>query len=167
MCLLLHPGSRFPADWLTRFPEITAENFFGPRPGQQPEVLQGNHYALNVAKHSGESEAEEHDEEEDGPERRDGHFDDGFCEHDEGQSCSLHTLERDRLRRSSVSSAGLNSRMCNICLTYLTEELFQITVGQVQRFKGTWVCLIDVAKKVFVVALCDGVFWEAEEIGHL
>lgn len=61
--------------------------------GQHIEVLQRNHHSLDVAKHSREAEAEEHDEEEDSPEGRNRHFDDGFCEHDEGQTCPLHALK--------------------------------------------------------------------------
>lgn len=75
------------------FQKITTENFLRPASRQQSEVLQRNHNSLDVAEHSGEAKAEEHDEEEDSPQRRNRHLDDGFCEHDECQTCSLHALK--------------------------------------------------------------------------
>lgn len=85
------------------FQKITTENFFGTASRQQFEVLQRNHNSLDVTKHSGEAEAEEHDEEEDSPERRNRHLDDGFCEHDEGQTCSLHALKENTPNISPVN----------------------------------------------------------------
>ena len=76
-----------------KYKEITAEDFFGPCSRQHSEVLQRDHHSLNVAEHSREAEAEEHDEEENRPERGKRHLDDGLCEYDEGQSSSLYTLK--------------------------------------------------------------------------
>ena len=67
----------------------------GPSLGEDPEVLQRLHHPFDVPEHGGQPQAEEHDEEEDGPDGGDGHLGDGLGEHDEGQPRPLHALGRE------------------------------------------------------------------------
>ncbi len=72
---------------------FTSEEFFRPFLGEQVQILQRHHDSLNVPEHGGQSQTEEHDEEQHGPQRRDGHLSDGLGEDDEGQTGSLHSLK--------------------------------------------------------------------------
>lgn len=74
---------------------FTSDRLLRPPFREDVEILKGHHDPLYVPKHGGQSKTEEHDEEQDRPERRDRHLGDGFCEHDEGQTSSLHTLLED------------------------------------------------------------------------
>ena len=73
---------------------VTSECLFGPALGEDVEILQWNNRPFYTAKHGGQPQAEEHDEEENRPQRRHGHLGDGLCEHDEGQTCSFNTLQK-------------------------------------------------------------------------
>ena len=67
----------------------------GPFLREDPEVLQRLDDPFDVPEHGGQPQAEEHDEEEDGPDGRDGHLGDGLSEHDEGQTRPLHALVKE------------------------------------------------------------------------
>lgn len=111
--------------WLWRSSQcekVTSKNFFRPSLRKNSKVLKGNYHSLNVPKHSRKAKTEEHDEKEDCPERRNRHLDDGLCEHDEGQACSLHTLKKYRSNLSS-SDPILN----HFCDTQTGQIIMELT----------------------------------------
>lgn len=71
----------------------TCDHLFGTLLGEDFKVLQGDHHSLYTSKHSGEAKTEEHDEKQYRPKRRKRHLSDSFCEHNEGEARSLHSLE--------------------------------------------------------------------------
>lgn len=63
---------------------LTIRGLFWPALRENFEVLQWHQHSLDVTKHRGQSQAEEHDEEENGPNWRQGHLCDSLREDNEG-----------------------------------------------------------------------------------
>lgn len=104
----------------------TSKDFFRPSLGQQSKILQRNYDSLYVPEHSREAETEEHDKEEDSPDRRHRHLDDGFCEHNEGQPCSLHALKKNTSHDDSTTDI-LHKRKSINNPTDLTQKELHVT----------------------------------------
>lgn len=81
---------------------FTCERLFWKLLRKDIEVLQGNHNPLYAAKHGGKPETEEHDEKKDRPQRRNRHLCDGLSEHNESQTGSLHSLQKQKQKVQSV-----------------------------------------------------------------
>lgn len=72
----------------------TSHCFLGPLLRYYLQVFERDDHSFDVAKQSRDSQAEEHDKEEDGPGWGSRHLGDGFCKDDEGQTRSLHPLRQ-------------------------------------------------------------------------